>query len=135
MSFVLDTSTAMAWLFEDEGTPESEAALDRLGEEEALVPSLWPYEVANVLVAAERRKRISEAQTRQFLGLLKRLPIQVATNTPLQPWEGPLVVARGHRLSAYDGAYLDLAIREGLPLVTQDKGLRSAAEVAGVQID
>jgi predicted nucleic acid-binding protein len=134
VSFVLDTSTTMAWLFEDEATPESEAALDRLGKEEAMVPSLWPYEVANVLVAAERRKRIVEAQARQFLGLLESLPIRVVTNAPLQPWDGALVVARGHRLSAYDGTYLDLAMREGLPLVTQDKGLRSAAEEAGVPI-
>lgn len=134
MSFVLDTSTTMAWLFEDEGTPESEAALDRLGEEEAMVPPLWPYEVANGLVAAERRKRISEAQARQFLILLESLPIPVAATAPFQPWDGALAAARSHRLSAYDGAYLDLAMREGLPLATQDKGLRAAAEEAGVGV-
>lgn len=131
MSFVLDASTAMAWLFEDEATTESEATLDRLAGEEALVPSLWPYEVANVLVAAERRKRITEAQSRQFLGLLRDLPIRVSEQGPFRIWDGALAVARSHRLSAYDGAYLDLAMVEGVPLVTQDKALKSAAREAG----
>lgn len=134
MSFVLDASTTMAWLFEDEAGPESEAALDRLENEEALVPPLWPYEIANVLVAAERRKRLTEAQSRQFLGLLQGLPIRVSINSPFRPWDGALAVARNHRLSAYDGAYLDLAMLEGLPLITQDKALRAAAEEAGVSI-
>jgi predicted nucleic acid-binding protein len=134
LSFVLDASTAMAWLFEDEATAETEAALDRLVEEEALVPPLWPYEVGNVLIAAERRKRISEAQTRQFLGLLQGLPIRVSARGPYQAWNGALVVARSHRLSAYDAAYLDLAMIEGLPLVTMDKALAAAAQEAGVTV-
>ena len=135
MSFILDASMAMAWLFEDEATPGSEAVLDRLAEEAALVPPLWPYEVGNVLVAAERRKRITEAQSRQFLGLLQGLPIRVASHGPLRAWDGALATARAHRLSAYDGAYLDLAMVEGLPLLTQDKALRAAALEAGVAVE
>lgn len=134
MSFVLDASVAMAWLVEDEATTESEATLDRLADEEALVPSLWPYEVANVLVAAERRNRVTEAQSRQFLGLLGNLPIRVSEQGTFRIWDGALSVARSHRLSAYDGAYLDLAMVEGLPLVTLDKALKQAAREAGVQV-
>ena len=132
MSFVLDASTALAWLFEDEATPETEAALDRLADDDALVPSLWPYEISNALVGAERRKRVTEAQAHQFLELLRGLPVRVSTRGPFRAWEGALVVARAHRLSAYDAAYLDLAMLEGLPLVTKDKALGGAAQEAGV---
>ncbi|HEY5230790.1 MAG TPA: type II toxin-antitoxin system VapC family toxin, partial [Galbitalea sp.] len=60
--FVIDTSLAMAWCFEDEATPPTEAVLDRLREDQAVVPAIWPLEIANVLLVAERRGRLTEAQ-------------------------------------------------------------------------
>lgn len=122
----------MAWLFEDEATRTTEAILDRLVDEEALVPTLWTYEVGNVLLVAERRNRITEAQGRRFTQLLESLPIHVADSHLKSLWNNAVVVAREHGLSVYDGTYLDLAMREGLPLATRDKALRKAAKKLGI---
>jgi len=134
LSFVLDTSVTMAWLFEDEATPTTEAILDRLKEEEALVPTLWTYEVGNVLLMAERRNRITEAQGRRFTQLLESLPIHISDPHLKSLWNNAIVVAREHGLSVYDGTYLDLAMREGIPLATRDKALRKAAKKLGIAI-
>ena len=124
----------MAWLFEDEATRTTEAILDRLKDEEALVPTLWTYEVGNVLLMAERRKRITEAQGRRFTQLLESLPIHVSDSHLKSLWNNAVVVAREHGLSVYDGTYLDLAMREGIPLATRDKALRKAAKKLGIEI-
>ena len=134
MSFVLDTSVTMAWLFEDEATQHTEALLDRLETDDALVPPLWTYEVGNVLVMAERRKRITEAQARHFTELMDSLPIHVADSHVMELWGGAVIAARTYKLSVYDGAYLDLAMREGIPLATLDKALKMAASQSGVEI-
>jgi predicted nucleic acid-binding protein len=134
MSFVLDASIAMAWLFADKGTSQTETLLDRLGAEEAAVPALWPYEIANVLVVAERRQRIAEAQGRHFTRLLSDLPIRVVEAGSATQWDGAMSAATRYGLTVYDAAYLDLAMREGLSLATQDKALRAAAEQSGVTL-
>ncbi|NOR18907.1 MAG: PIN domain-containing protein [Xanthomonadales bacterium] len=124
----------MAWLFEDESTSATESLLNRLKTEEALVPTLWVYEVGNVLLMAERRKRIKEAQARRFTQLLESLPIRISDPHRQSLWSNAVVVAREHGLSVYDGIYLDLAMREGMPLATRDKALRRAAKKAGLEI-
>ena len=134
MSFVLDTSVTMAWLFEDETTRTTEAILDRLNEEDALVPTLWTYEVGNVLLMAERHNRITEAQGRRFTQLLESLPIHISDSHLKSLWSNAIVVAREHDLSVYDGTYLDLAMREGVPLATRDKALRKAAKKLGIRV-
>lgn len=132
MSMVIDTSVTMAWCFEDETTDETEAVLERLRQEEGVVPSLWELEVVNVLLVAERRRRISEAQATRFLDLLTRLPIRVdASPTDLT---AALAAGRRHRLSAYDAAYLILAERQGIPLATLDGNLATACRNAGVDL-
>jgi len=132
VSFVVDASVTLAWLFEDESNDYTEKALSRLETENALVPVIWLYEVANVLVLAERRGRITEAVSRQFRELLSRLPIQVHHLGLTELWSSATHLAREHGLTAYDAAYLELAMREGLPLATQDKTLKEAARAAGV---
>ncbi|HMS89710.1 MAG TPA: type II toxin-antitoxin system VapC family toxin [Acidimicrobiales bacterium] len=128
--FVVDTSVAMAWVFEDEATPATDALLERLRDGSAVVPSLWRFEVANVLAVAERRGRITEAQSVRFSRLLGALPIDV-DDDPATLQE--LVhTARHHGLSAYDASYLLLALRLGAPLATLDGRLRDAAKTAGV---
>ena len=134
MNFVLDTSVTMAWLFEDEASPNTESLLDRLSTEEALVPTLWTYEVGNVLLMAERRKRITEAQGKRFAHLLQSLPIHISEPNPNPLWGNAVVVAREYGLSVYDGTYLDLAMQQGIPLATRDKALIKAAKKAGVAI-
>jgi predicted nucleic acid-binding protein len=122
----------MAWCFEDEAVEATDAILDRMAADVATVPSLWQLEVANVLLVAERRKRIKEAQARRFLELLGSLPIRIdqSGDDPL----AILAVGRRHGLSAYDAAYLVLAERLAMPLATLDGRLRTACRNAGVPL-
>src|SRR6478735_2969697 len=99
----------MAWCFEDEATDATDAVLDRLSENQAVVPAIWPLEVANVLLVAERRGSLSEAQASRFLGLLAQLPIGVDES---QAHIAEIVAAgRRHILTSYDASYLVLAER------------------------
>lgn len=132
--FVVDNSVVMAWCFEDEAGTYTEGVLDQLRETQALVPVIWPLEVANVLLIAERRDRLSEAQAAHFAQLLQTLPILVEEADVARVLGPVLAVGRAHRLSAYDAAYLELAARHGLPLATQDARLRKAASNAGVAV-
>jgi predicted nucleic acid-binding protein len=132
MPFVLAASVALAWCFEDEANAATEAVLDRLGEDPAVVPAIWELEVANVLLVGERRGRLTEAQAARFVSLLSTLPINVDPVSP--PMTTLLATGRLHKLSAYDAAYFVLAARDGIPLATQDDGLRSAATAAGVHL-
>lgn len=124
----------MAWCFEDEAGTYTEGVLDQLRETQALVPVIWPLEVANVLLIAERRDRLSEAQAAHFAQLLQTLPILVEEADVARVLGPVLAVGRAHRLSAYEAAYLELAARHGLPLATQDARLRKAASNAGVAV-
>jgi predicted nucleic acid-binding protein len=130
--FVVDNSVVMAWCFEDEASAYTEGVLDRLRETQALVPAIWPLEVANVFLIAERRDRLNEAQTAHFAQLLQGLPILVEDADATRILGPVLAVGRAHRLTAYDAAYLELAARQGLPLATQDNRLMKAAANAGV---
>lgn len=133
MRFVLDASATLAWCFEDAADPAADLALSLLEQGgEALVPGLWRLEVANVLVVSERRKRLTEADSSHFLGLIQALPIKVATDRV--DVEAILMTARAHGLTAYDSAYLDLARRTGLPLATLDGKLADAAVSSGVTV-
>lgn len=132
MPFVLDASTTLAWCFEDEATAETEAVLDLLATDIAVVPALWELEVSNVLLVGERRGRLTEAQATRFVSLLSSLPVNVDVGGP----EMPVILSTGrrHEISAYDASYLALAERDGLPLATQDERLARAAGNAGVSL-
>ena len=132
MPFVVDASVTLAWCFEDEATPGTEAILELLTEDTAVVPGLWELEVANVLLLGERRGRLTEAQSARFVALLGQLPILVDTASV----DMGAVLAAGRRrgLTAYDAAYLVLAEREGLALATFDSKLRTAAGTVGVAL-
>jgi predicted nucleic acid-binding protein len=131
-TFVLDCSLAVAWFFEDEANAYAQAVEDSLTTASAIVPSLWPLEVANALLVGERRKRATEAKVTTFLGLLKSLPIVTDDETAIHAWHGSIQLARIRQLSVYDAAYLELAIRLALPLATLDDRLKAAANAAGV---
>jgi predicted nucleic acid-binding protein len=132
--FVLDTSVAISWFFEDEAGEYTVAVLESLTEWEAVVPSLWPLEVANVLLVAERRRRCSEAEAARFIELLESLPIAVDDDTARRAPHGTYQLAREYALTAYDAAYLELAMRLGAPLATLDRQLAEAAVKAGVTV-
>ncbi len=132
-SLVLDASVALAWCFEDESAALPERVLDVLETgTEMLTPSIWPMEVANALLTAERRKRITNAQATTFLQRISKLPIIVEPVSLSRAFEHVLPVARQHHLTEYDAAYVELALREGLPMATLDAKLRRAARSAGI---
>jgi predicted nucleic acid-binding protein len=131
-AFVLDCSVTMAWYFKDEANAYSKAVRKHLADLGAVVPALWPLEVANILVLGERRHRSSEAEAGKWLRYLRLLPIRVDDETAARAWSDILHAARSHTLSVYDAAYLELAIRLGLPLASLDDRLTDAAAAAGV---
>jgi predicted nucleic acid-binding protein len=134
MAFVIDASVALAWCFEDEATALADSVLSRLSEEEGVAPSIWPLEVANGLRSAERRGRIDEREIPAAVRLIAALPIEVVPTGLEQALVDVLPLARAAVLSTYDAAYLDLALRRGLPLATVDEYLRQAAEATGVEL-
>lgn len=124
----------MAWCFEDQANAHTESILERVGKKSAVVPVHWPLEVANVLLVTERRGKLTEAQSFHFVHLLGSLPIMIDANTAAKALADSLILGRQHRLSSYDSAYLELALREGLPFATQDDALRRAATATGVKL-
>ena len=132
--FVLDASVALAWCFEDENTPSARQILARLRAEAASVPATWPIEVANVLALAERRRRITPADSAEFIAKLEDVAILVDEETSSRAFGRVLDLAREERLTAYDAAYLELAQRRTLPLATLDKDLCAATAALGLRL-
>jgi len=117
----------MAWCFKDEASDATWALLERLAAETAIVPGIWFADVANVLLAAERRRRIDRAEARSFVARLLALPVVVEETTPERMLGDVLSIGRETRLASHDALYLDLAIRHSTPLATVDLALRTAA--------
>ena len=132
-AFVLDCSIACAWLFDDEASPETDNLLTYLKDGGALVPNLWHLEVGNVLLQAEKRGRISATQISGRLELLNKLPITTDTETAPRAFREVMTLARSQKLTTYDAAYLELAIRRGVPLATRDKALVRAADAVQIE--
>ena len=130
--FVLDCSVTMAWFFKDEANPYANAVRRALVRTKAIVPALWRLEVANILVLGERRRRSTEAEASKWLRYLQMLPIRVDDETVVRAWSDTLHIARSYDVSAYDAAYLELAIRLDLPLASLDNDLKSTAVSAGI---
>jgi predicted nucleic acid-binding protein len=133
-ALVIDSSAALSWCFEDEASPESDALFERVRDQGALVPGLWHLEVANLLLQAEKRGRITTGDVATRLELIAELPIATDTETTARAWREILALARAQGLTTYDAAYLELAIRRGLPLQTKDEALIAAAERSGVAV-
>ncbi len=131
---VLDASVALAWCFENEATAAADRVLERLAAEAASVPAIWHLEIANVLALSKRRRRITSARSGEFIALLETLAIVVDEETPSRALGHVLDLARKERLTAYDAAYLELAMRLGLPLASKDIDLCDAAERLGVSV-
>ncbi len=132
--FVVDNSVVMSWCFNDATNQYADAVLESLSDAVAFVPSIWPLEVVNVLLVAERRKRLGAADSIRFITLLSQLPIVVDHERSETIMADLLALARVHNLSSYDAAYLDLSMRKGLPLATLDARLIEAAKRVNVPI-
>ena len=130
MPFVIDASVALAWAF---GEQDARAAVAwaRMSAEAVKAPGLWWYELRNVLLVGERRGRLSEQQTGRFL---RELAHSAVTLDHSPDEMTVLALARHHRLTIYDAAYLELALREKLDLATLDAALVAAARSEGVAV-
>ena len=133
-AFVLDGSVALAWYFADEQDAYADAVGLALPGTAAVVPALWHWEIANTLVVGERRGRSTEAQATAFLARLAGQPVVTDPDAAGHAWAETIRLARAHNLSAYDAAYLELAVRLSLPLATLDARLKAAAKAAGVSV-
>jgi predicted nucleic acid-binding protein len=131
VTFVLDASIAACWCFHDEHDPRADAAWELLLHERARVPIQWWFEIRNVVLQGERRGRITEQYTADFLQRLERFAIDSAD---LPDQAATLVLARRHHLTFYDAAYLELAKRENIALATLDRNLATAALAEAVQL-
>ncbi|MDX2263428.1 MAG: type II toxin-antitoxin system VapC family toxin [Hyphomicrobiales bacterium] len=131
MAFVIDTSVLAAWLLPDEMPPAALDALARLEHSGAFAPAILWYEVRNLLISNEKRGRLSKEQADTALSRATALPITL-DHTP--ETAATIALARTYRLTIYDAAYLELALRRGVPLVTLDAALARAAAAKGVLI-
>jgi predicted nucleic acid-binding protein len=135
--FVLDASVAISWCFPGdpaENTPYSRSILRRLTVDDAIVPEIWAFEIANCIsVSHNKRKRITVQQVREYLVLLKALPIRLESQSLFENVDLE-ALSRRCDLAAYDVAYLRLAQRVGVPLATSDGPLRDAALAEGIAV-
>jgi predicted nucleic acid-binding protein len=134
VSIVLDASIVMSWRFEDEKTEAAEAVLDHVGRYGALAPSLWPLEVANALLVAVRRRRISPTYVETSLRELAKLNVKIDPDTAAHAWKSTMSLAQAHGLTGYDAAYLELAHRRQMPLASLDRKLRAAGAASGLEL-
>ena len=135
--YVLDNSVAMRWLLASNKPSDqkyAESVLKSMVNARAVVPGLWHLEAANVLLGAVTRKDIEVADVERFTAQLESLPITVDSTTANQAFSHTMSLAAAYRLSSYDAAYLELALRENLPLATLDKSLIKAAKKSNVGI-
>jgi predicted nucleic acid-binding protein len=131
---VIDASVALAWCFPDEASEYADGVLVGLDGRTAMVPAIWSAEITNALLVGERRKRIRQPEVRRFLELLKGLSILEDGQPFAETVSNVLPLAREYDLSAYDAAYLDVAVRHEAPLATLDKALQKAGRAAGLKI-
>ena len=134
MTTVIDASIALAWCFDDEASDDTDTIAQDVIANGGLVPSLFHLELANALLRAERRGRISASEIMQRLDLIAQMPIETDPQTAGRAWSETLSLARAHKLTSYDAAYLELASRSGAILATKDNALAAAANRLGVSL-
>jgi len=131
---VIDASVALAWCFPDEASLYADGVLSTLNGHDVLVPAVWSLEMANAILVGERRKRLGQPEILRFLALLEGLSIHQDDQAASASVRNVLPLARRFGLSAYDAAYLELAVRYNAPLATLDGDLQKAAKRMGIQI-
>ncbi len=134
MTFVVDASFAASWCFDDEATVSTDVWFRRATDRGFVVPSLWIYEVAKLMRMAEKRGRITIVESKDRLDVLRSLVIHGDETQIGRTWDAVLDIARAHDLTAYDAAYVELALRMEYPLATRDKAMISAARKFGIKV-
>ena len=131
---MLDASVTLAWLLPDEGSDGAQQILLSLERDEAHAPALWPFEVANALLTARRRDRLADRDVDRLLDIVAALPVELDAEPTHHSLAEVVSLAREHRLTTYDAAYVELARRRRLPLATLDTRLAEACRKAGVAV-
>jgi predicted nucleic acid-binding protein len=131
---VIDASVALAWCFPDEASDYADSVLFAVENQTVIVPSLWAVEITNALLIGERRRRIRQPEIRRFVDLLNGLSVVEDRQPFADTVSNVLPLAQEHGLSAYDAAYLDVAVRHQIPLATLDGALQKACNTAGIKI-
>jgi predicted nucleic acid-binding protein len=134
MPFVLDSSVALAWVLPDEANLTLDLLCDRLTDDIALVPPIWPLEIGNVLLLAMKRGRLTDKDMKQLITELRALPLEIDSTSTNQALEETMTVAKKYDLTTYDASYLELAKRRALPLATLDDKLRQACVSAKISL-
>lgn len=132
--FVVDSSVALAWVLPDEKDARADSLADALESAPACAPALWSLEIANALLAAQRRKRLTDREAERLFKVLEALPIEFDSAPPAQVASAVFALAKKLGLTAYDAAYLELAKRRSLPLATLDSALAEGARKVGVPV-
>ena len=131
---MLDCAVVLAWVLEEHGPDTSLGILERVARHGAIVPAIWPLEVSNSLMMAQRQRRLSVAQMEKAVANVRELRVDWDRRTNDFAWTRILSLAQRHGLSAYDASYLELAARTGLALATYDRPLAKAAENEGILV-
>lgn len=134
MAFVLDCSVTLAWLLPDEREAATDALIDELQRTTAVAPAIWPYEVANAMLIAQRRARIGEKDKIRVRRVLSALPIEVEAVSSEHILSAVSELGRRLEITSYDAAYVELATRRRLPLATLDSRLRKACKTSNVAV-
>lgn len=133
--FVVDASVGFAWVFPTQASTETDKLLEEVEAGAlAIVPGLWFLEVANGLLAAQRRKLLTALERKTALEKLSGLPFIVDEESSRAALHRTSELATKHGLSVYDAAYLETAVRRKLPLGSRDRTLRQAAKKCGVAL-
>lgn len=134
MAFVLDSSVALAWLLPGERSDAADALAERLGAVTPVAPAIWPLELANALMTARRRERVTDRDVDRMLDVLLSLPVEVDASADHEALTRVMAIARRYGLTSYDAAYVELAQRRGWPLATLDARLAAACNLEGVAV-
>ena len=131
---VVDASIALAWTYADERADAVMEIFDRVTRIGAIAPAIWAMEIANSFNMSVRRQRITPLQRDELIASFLALGVDVQHQPATAYWSEILHLADRHLLTIYDASYLELAIRQGLPLATLDHDLRRAAIAEGVPV-
>jgi predicted nucleic acid-binding protein len=131
---VLDVGIPESWLLTHQGNLYTSEVMTRVGRDGAIVPATWPVQLAGVARASEARGQKSGPEVDRFFAQLCHFPIRIDDETSVRAWSDTLNLSRSRRVSVFDAAYLELALRFGLPLATVSRTLRRAAAAAGVPL-
>jgi predicted nucleic acid-binding protein len=134
VKIVIDASIALSWCFADERSYQSQKILEKVILNGAVVPNLWHLEVCNSLLIGEIKGRISYENVVEQLNSLEEIPVEVDVQTSTAAWGAVSRIARAHKLTSYDAAYVELAERYSLELATRDKAMIRAATKLNIPV-